>query len=253
MPNFRQACRRRRGAWSSIKAGDEGQGTGKLTRPSARGWYARYVKRWLDLAIVLPALVVLSPLLLIIAGLVRVGGGAPVLFRQQRPGLDGKPFLLYKFRTMTEGRDGDGRLLPDAARLTRLGRFLRRSSLDELPGLFNVLLGELSIVGPRPLLMLYLGRYSPEHARRHMVRPGITGWAQIHGRQTVRFSQRLKYDLWYVDHVSFMLDVKILLLTIPRWLGSRGVIAGQDVAEVDDLGLSHDYEQLTSLDDANKV
>ena len=200
--------------------------------------YCRFGKRLLDLVITLPALVVLSPVLLVLAFLVRVKLGTPILFRQTRPGWHGKPFTIYKFRTMTNTRAADGQLLSDAERLTKLGRFLRSTSLDELPELINVLRGEMSLVGPRPLLMQYLDRYTPEQARRHAVRPGITGWAQINGRQTIFFSQRLALDVWYVNHVTLGLDLKILLLTIPRTLASRGVIPGQDVADVDDLGLS---------------
>jgi sugar transferase EpsL len=200
--------------------------------------YRRFGKRLLDLALVIPACLFLSPVLLLVAALVRLGLGAPVLFRQRRPGLEGRPFTLYKFRTMRDTCDAEGWLLPDAERLTVLGRFLRLASLDELPELFNVVRGEMSLVGPRPLLPEYLDRYTPEQARRHQVRPGITGWAQINGRQTIYFSKRLELDVWYVDHLALGLDLKILLLTIPRALASQGVIPGQDVADVDDLGLS---------------
>ena len=195
-------------------------------------------KRVLDLALAFPALVVFSPLLLSVALLIRLRLGPPVLFRQQRPGREGQPFMMYKFRTMTNTCDREGRLLPDAERLTKLGRFLRGTSLDELPELLNVLKGEMSLVGPRPLLGQYLERYTLRQARRHEVRPGITGWAQINGRQTVYFSKRLELDVWYIDHLTLGLDLKILFLTIPRALTARGVIPGQDVADVDDLGLS---------------
>jgi len=168
-----------------------------------------------------------------------------VLFRQQRPGLGGRPFAIYKFRTMTDARDQQGQLLPDAERLTPFGRFLRSTSLDELPELWNVLQGDMSLVGPRPLLMQYLSRYTPEQARRHEVRPGITGWAQVNGRQTILFSKRLELDIWYVDHVSLSLDLKIILLTIPRAIASHGVVLGQEVTEVDDLGLSSVNRQHT--------
>ena len=201
-------------------------------------WYRAGGKRVLDVLISLPALVIFSPLMGGIALLVRWRMGAPVLFRQRRPGLNGKPFTLYKFRSMTDARDAEGNLLPDAERLTTLGRFLRKTSLDELPELFNVVKGEMSLVGPRPLLMVYLDRYTPEQFRRHEVRPGITGWAQINGRQTIPFSRRLELDVWYVDHLSLGLDLKILALTIPRALQSQGVVLGQEVGEVDDLGLS---------------
>ena len=148
--------------------------------------------------------------------MVRVGLGRPVLFRQLRPGLGGRPFTLLKFRTMTDARDEAGELLPDDQRMTRLGRFLRHSSLDELPELINVLQGEMSLVGPRPLLMEYLPHYTPEQARRHEVRPGVTGWAVTHGRNTTTWAERLQQDVWYVDHRSFALDCRILLLTVVK-------------------------------------
>lgn len=200
-------------------------------------WYQRLGKRCVDLALTLPVVILLVPVFLVLAFSIRITLGDPILFRQRRPGLHGKPFTLYKFRTMTDARDAQGDLLPDAERLTRFGRFLRSTSLDELPEFFNVLKGEMSLVGPRPLLMQYLDRYTPEQARRHEVKPGITGWAQINGRQTALFSQRLEMDVWYVDHLSLWLDLKILLFTIPKTLLSRGVIPGQDVNEVDDVGL----------------
>ena len=149
--------------------------------------------------------------------------GSPVLFKQQRPGLHGKPFMMSKFRTMTDARDGDGNLLPDADRLTRLGRFLRSTSLDELPELFNVLKGDMSLVGPRPLLMRYLDRYTPEQARRHEVRPGITGWAQINGRNALSWEDKFTLDVWYVDHCSLLLDMRIILQTIWKVLRREGI------------------------------
>jgi lipopolysaccharide/colanic/teichoic acid biosynthesis glycosyltransferase len=198
-------------------------------------FYRRWGKRFVDLFLSFFALAALSPVLLPIAFLVRFRFGSPVLFRQQRPGLHGKPFVIYKFRTMNDGRDQDGRLLPDSERLSPLGRYLRLSSLDELPELFNVLKGEMSLVGPRPLLMEYLPRYTQPQARRHEVRPGITGWAQVNGRQNIRFSKRLEYDTWYVDNVNLRLDVKILYYTFLRVITGEGVVSGQDVREVDDL------------------
>jgi lipopolysaccharide/colanic/teichoic acid biosynthesis glycosyltransferase len=182
-------------------------------------------KRLLDLALTVPALVITAPLMGVLAGLVRLRLGAPILFRQQRPGRGGAPFTILKFRTMTDRRDAEGRLLPDAERLTRLGRFLRATSLDELPELWNVVRGEMSLVGPRPLLMDYLGRYSPEQARRHEVRPGITGWAQVNGRNAASWEERLAMDVWYVDHVSLALDVKILLRTLASVLRREGISA----------------------------
>jgi sugar transferase EpsL len=169
------------------------------------------------------AIVLLAPLYLVLALLVRMRLGPPVLFEQPRPGLGGKPFMLRKFRTMTEARDAQGRRLPDDDRLTQFGAFLRSTSLDELPELWNVLRGDMSLVGPRPLLMRYLERYSPEQARRHEVRPGVTGWAQIHGRNALSWEERLKLDVWYVDHRSFWLDARILLLTVWKVLRREGI------------------------------
>ncbi len=186
-------------------------------------FYHRYGKRALDLALTIPALIVLSPVLLLIALSVRLTLGAPILFRQTRPGLHGKPFTLYKFRTMTDARDAQGNLLPDAERLTRFGRFLRATSLDELPELFNVLRGEMSLVGPRPLLMQYLDRYTPEQARRHEVKPGITGWAQVNGRNALTWEQKFAFDVWYVDHQSLWLDARIIVLTIWKILTREGI------------------------------
>jgi lipopolysaccharide/colanic/teichoic acid biosynthesis glycosyltransferase len=171
----------------------------------------------------MPALLLLLPVFALIAGLVRFKLGAPVFFRQQRPGLHGKPFWMYKYRTMTDARDRQGNLLPDAERLTPLGRFLRSSSLDELPELFNVLRGEMSLVGPRPLLMQYLPRYTPEQARRHEVRPGITGWAQVNGRNALTWGQKLALDVWYVEHQSFWLDLKVIALTLWKILKREGI------------------------------
>jgi sugar transferase EpsL len=180
-------------------------------------------KRLLDLAITIPGLVVISPLLLILAILVRIINGTPVFFRQQRPGYRNRLFYVYKFRTMTEAHDVEGNLLPDAQRLTPLGRYMREFSLDELPELFNILWGEMSLVGPRPLLTQYLERYSPEQARRHDVLPGMTGWAQINGRNALSWEEKFRLDVWYVDHWSFWLDVKILLLTIWKVLKREGI------------------------------
>lgn len=187
------------------------------------GFYRRWGKRLFDLAVAVPALVVLGPVLGVLALLVRWQLGAPVLFRQQRPGLHGRPFTLYKFRTMTEARDAEGRLLPDAQRLTPFGRFLRSTSLDELPELFNVVRGDMSLVGPRPLLMQYLERYTPTQRRRHEVRPGITGWAQVNGRNALDWPQRLALDVWYVDHLSFALDLRIIFITMVKILRREGI------------------------------
>lgn len=180
-------------------------------------------KRIFDLVLTLPGLVVISPLLGLIALLVRVYHGAPVLFRQVRPGYQNRLFSVVKFRTMSEGRDPQGVLLPDEKRLTSLGRILRATSLDELPELFNVLRGEMSLVGPRPLLEQYLERYSAEQIRRHEVLPGITGWAQVNGRNTITWEDKFSYDVWYVDHWSLWLDIKILVLTFWKVIRREGI------------------------------
>jgi sugar transferase EpsL len=176
------------------------------------------LKRSFDLLVAVLAALAFSPVMLIVALIVRVGLGGPVLFTQKRPGLAGKAFNVYKFRTMTSGRDSGGNLLPDDQRLTRLGLFLRKTSLDELPQLFNVIRGDLSLVGPRPLLMEYLELYTPSQTRRHDVRPGITGWAQVNGRNAIDWEQKFAYDVWYVDNQSFLLDLRILLLTVKKVL-----------------------------------
>jgi sugar transferase EpsL len=170
-------------------------------------------KRIFDLLVTILGLVISLPLLLIISLLVWIFLGTPILFLQKRPGYKGRPFMTYKFRTMTERKGSDGDLLPDSDRLPSFGRFLRSTSLDDLPQLWNVLIGEMSLVGPRPLLMRYLDRYTPEQMRRHDVLPGITGWAQIHGRNILDWEEKFRLDVWYVDHRSFWLDIKILFLT----------------------------------------
>jgi sugar transferase EpsL len=168
-------------------------------------------------------LVFLSPLMVLLALLIRHKLGSSVLFCQQRPGLHAKPFNIYKFRTMTDERDASGNLLPDEVRLTRFGKLLRKLSLDELPQLFNVLKGELSLVGPRPLLMEYLPLYTSEQARRHEVKPGITGWAQVNGRNAISWEEKFQLDVWYVDHQSFWLDLKILWMTVMKVVKSEGI------------------------------
>lgn len=183
------------------------------------------MKRLFDVVVALVSLVLLAPLLAAIAALVRVRLGSPVLFRQVRPGRHGVPFAILKFRTMTDGRAADGSLLPDAERLTPFGRFLRASSLDELPELINILRGEMSFVGPRPLLMDYLPLYSPEQARRHEVRPGITGWAQINGRNAISWEQKFAYDVEYVERQSMLFDLKILVLTALKVVRREGISA----------------------------
>ena len=184
-----------------------------------------HLKRVFDVVVSATALVVLAPVMGLIALAVWRTMGRPVLFRHVRPGLHGKPFVMYKFRTMRDLRDAEGKLLPDEARLTPFGRWLRSTSLDELPELVNVLRGEMSLVGPRPLLMEYLDRYTPEQARRHEVKPGITGWAQIHGRNNLRWDERFKLDVWYVDNWSLWLDVKILWRTLWMVLRREGISA----------------------------
>ena len=183
------------------------------------------IKRIFDVIVSAVGLIMLSPLLLILAVLVRVKLGAPVFFRQERPGLNEKIFTLYKFRSMKNAADSKGNLLPDEDRLSGFGKILRASSLDELPELFNVLKGEMSLVGPRPLLVKYLELYSPEQHRRHEVLPGITGWAQVNGRNAVGWEDRFRMDVWYVDHWTPLLDLKILLLTVKKVFIHEGISA----------------------------
>jgi sugar transferase EpsL len=199
------------------------------------GTYSQHVKRLLDLIVASLAIVVLSPVLILLAALVRIFLGSPVIFRQRRPGLSGKPFTIYKFRTMTDSRNSEGKLLPNEQRVTELGRFLRSTSLDELPELFNVLKGDMSLVGPRPLRMRYLDRYTPEQARRHDVKPGMNGWAQIHGRNAITWEEKFELDGWYVDRIlvkgsvegilGLLLDLKILWLTLIQVLKREGINA----------------------------
>jgi lipopolysaccharide/colanic/teichoic acid biosynthesis glycosyltransferase len=195
-------------------------GTETSTRVSGpvgrKGLYLRFGKRAFDLFIAVTAVVLLLPLLLVVALLVRLKLGSPILFRQQRPGLNGQPFTLVKFRTMTDARDAQGRLLPDAERLTAFGRFLRSTSLDELPEFWNVLRGDMSLVGPRPLLMRYYPYFADEERVRFTVHPGITGWAQVNGRSDLPWSDRFALDVWYVRHITFQLDLRILFLTAVR-------------------------------------
>ncbi|MDI6527873.1 sugar transferase [Pseudomonas otitidis] len=189
------------------------------------------LKRTFDIACSTAALLLLWPVLLIVYVLVRVNLGSPALFRQQRPGLYGQPFMMIKFRTMRDALDADGNPLPDDVRLTRFGRLLRATSLDELPELWNVLKGDMSLVGPRPLLMEYVPLYSAEQARRHEVRPGITGWAQVNGRNALSWPQKFALDVWYVDNRSLLLDIRILLLTVKKVFVREGISAeGQATA-----------------------
>lgn len=182
-----------------------------------------FIKRLFDIISSAAGLIVISPLLVVLAVLVRLKLGSPILFRQQRPGLGGKAFVIYKFRTMTEQKDASGNLLPDSQRLPAFGRFLRSTSFDELPELLNVLKGDMSIVGPRPLMMKYLSRYSPGQARRHEVKPGITGWAQINGRNAISWEDKFKLDVWYVDNGTFWLDMKIILKSIWMVIARKGI------------------------------
>ena len=197
-------------------------------------------KRVFDLALTIPGVILISPVILILALLVRVKLGSPVLFRQVRPGYKGRLFTLNKFRSMTDQRDPDGSLLPDSVRLTPFGRFLRSSSLDELPELLNVLKGEMSLVGPRPLLTAYLDRYSSEQARRHDVLPGITGWAQVNGRNALTWEDKFKLDVWYVDNRSLRLDIKILALTFIKVFKREGINQPGSATAEEFIGPSHD-------------
>lgn len=196
------------------------------------GLYQKYIKRLLDIVISGLALVILSPVLLITAALVRINLGSPVIFKQPRPGKDEKIFNLYKFRTMTDARDADGKLLSDGARLTPFGKWLRSTSLDELPELLCILKGDMSLVGPRPLLVKYLPLYNEEQRHRHDVRPGLTGWAQVNGRNTLTWEEKFRHDVWYVQNISFMLDVKILFTTIAKAFCREGISAeGSDTMD----------------------
>jgi|TARA_R100000656_G_scaffold53660_2_gene42386 sugar transferase EpsL len=186
------------------------------------------MKRAMDLVGALAALVLLSPVVAVLCILVRSKLGSPIFFRQVRPGIEGRPFNMVKFRTMTDERGSDGELLPDHQRLTPLGAWLRSTSLDELPELFNVLKGDMSLVGPRPLLMDYLSLYSPRQARRHEVRPGITGWAQINGRNALSWEEKFELDVWYVDNRSLWLDIKILFKTVLQVLKRDGISHGEE-------------------------
>lgn len=200
-------------------------------------------KRLFDLLLTVPAVILLSPLMGVIALLVYFYHGRPVLFRQLRAGYRGQPFWIYKFRTMSDKRDAQGNLLPDAERLTPLGRFLRATSLDELPELFLVISGKMSLVGPRPLFIRYLERYTPEQARRHDVLPGITGWAQVNGRNALTWEEKFRLDVWYVDHWSLWLDLKILLLTLWKVLKREGISQPGHATAEEFMGTLHSEEE----------
>jgi lipopolysaccharide/colanic/teichoic acid biosynthesis glycosyltransferase len=182
-----------------------------------------FSKRLLDIIMSAIILILASPFLLLTAVLIFLSYGAPIFFTHERPGKGGQPFKLIKFRSMRDARDQEGNILPDAERITRFGQFIRRTSIDELPEFYNVLRGDMSLVGPRPLLMQYLQRYSAEQARRHDVLPGVTGWAQINGRNAISWDDKFKYDLWYIDHWTFWLDIKIIFLTIWKVLKGDGI------------------------------
>ena len=186
--------------------------------------YRKYLKRWLDFVIVLRVLAVIWPILLLVTLWLHFANkGAGAFFTQERPGRNGKIFKVIKFKTMTDERDADGNLLPDAERLTPVGRFVRSTSIDELPQLINVLKGDMALIGPRPLLVKYLPLYSKEQARRHEVRPGITGWAQCHGRNSISWTEKFKLDVWYVDHCSLITDIKVIFITIKKVLLRDGI------------------------------
>lgn len=180
-------------------------------------------KRAVDLVAVIAGAIVLGPFFILLVCIIRLKLGKPLFFKQIRPGLNGKPFTMYKFRTMNTARDKQGNLLPDEERLTKFGKFLRTTSLDELPEFYNVLKGDMSLVGPRPLLMEYLDRYTPEQARRHELRPGITGWAQVNGRNAISWEDKFKMDVWYVDNQSLCLDIKILGMTLAKVFKREGI------------------------------
>jgi len=187
--------------------------------------YRKFGKRFFDLVLVIPGLILISPMLLLVAIIAKFKIGSPVLFQQERPGIHGKIFKMVKFRSMRNDRDANGELLPDEVRLVPFGKLLRATSLDEFPELWNVIKGEMSLVGPRPLLAKYLDRYNPTQSRRHEVRPGITGWAQINGRNAITWEEKFDYDVWYVDNLSFFLDVKILALTVLKVFKRSGTSA----------------------------
>jgi len=212
--------------------------------------YKYFLKRVFDFIFSLGALMCLSPILIVVMVWLHFANkGAGTFFTQLRPGYHGKPFKVIKFKSMTDEIDVNGELLPDAQRLTKVGRFVRSTSLDELPQLFNILKGDMSLIGPRPLLMQYLPLYSPEQARRHDVRPGITGWAQVHGRNHCKLSEKFKLDVWYVDHCSLWTDIRILWLTVMNVLKRSDVGEGaEDMKEVDDLHFSEIYHRI----DTNK-
>lgn len=198
--------------------------------------YRKYFKRLFDIICALAAIIVFGWLYIILVILVRVKLGSPVLFTQDRPGKDEKVFKLYKFRSMTDERDANGNLLPDDVRLTKFGKLLRATSLDELPEAFNILKGDMSVIGPRPLLVRYLERYNDEQKRRHEVRPGLSGWAQVNGRNAMTWEDKFAHDVWYVDHVSFALDVKIIFMTVLKVFKHEGISSETSVTMEEFMG-----------------
>lgn len=207
-----------------------------------KGIYEKYIKRPQDIFLSLFSLIVLSPILLITALLVRVNLGSPVIFKQKRPGLNGKIFTLYKFRTMTDARDKEGNLLPDEVRLTKFGKLLRSTSLDELPELWNILCGDIAVIGPRPLLVEYLPRYNEEQRRRHEVRPGLSGLAQINGRNAISWEDKFRYDVQYVENVTFLGDWKIILQTVRNVLKHEGINSDTSVTMEAFMGTEEELE-----------
>lgn len=201
-----------------------------------RSFYDKYIKRSIDFALSLIAIVILSPVLVIVALLVRIKLGGPVLFKQKRPGLNEKVFTMYKFRTMTDERDSEGELLPDEVRLTKFGKTLRSTSLDELPELFNILKGDMAIVGPRPLLIQYLPLYNDRQKRRHCVKPGITGYAQVNGRNSITWEEKFEYDLEYVNNANFLLDLRIIAATFKTVFSKEGINSENDATMEDFKG-----------------
>lgn len=207
-----------------------------MIRMRNRGIYRRYIKRPMDIILSLCAIIVLSPVMLIIALLVRIKLGSPVIFKQKRPGLNEKIFTLYKFRTMTDEKDKDGELLPNHMRLTNFGRFLRATSLDELPELLNILKGDMSFIGPRPLLIEYLPLYNDKQKRRHNVRPGLSGLAQVNGRNSISWEEKFNYDINYIENISFLLDLKLIVLTVLKVFKREGVNKSDSVTMEKFLG-----------------
>jgi len=209
-----------------------------------RTFYDKYIKRIIDFTLSLCGMILLSPILLIIAVLVRTKLGAPILFKQERPGINGEVFTMYKFRTMTDKKDKFGELLPDEERLTKFGKFLRSASLDELPEIFNILKGDMSIVGPRPLLVKYLPLYNERQSLRHNVKPGLTGYAQVNGRNAISWEEKFELDVFYVENISFLLDLKIFFLTIKKVFVREGISSETSVTMEEFTGSEVEAEEV---------